>query len=163
TFSSPRGLAVAQGGKVVIAERNRSAAEIAYGEPRITSVTPSRISNKGGAVVTVKGKNFSPETVVIAAGTLMADKTIRDTETIVFTVPALQSGSGTVTVQNRGGIAQTSISVDPAPLRDLARGNITTVAGGSTFAGEGSKSTEVPMTVEGLALDSAGNLFVADP
>jgi sugar lactone lactonase YvrE len=163
TFSSPRGLAVAQSGKVVIAERNRSAAEIAYGEPRITSVTPGRISNKGGTAVTVKGKNFSPETVVIVAGTLIADKTIRDTETITFTVPVLQSGSGTVTVQNRGGIAQTSITVDPTPLRDLARGYITTVAGGSTFAGEGSRSTEVPMTAEGLALDSAGNLFIADP
>jgi sugar lactone lactonase YvrE len=163
TFSSPRGLAVAQGGRVVIAERSRSAAEIAYGEPRIASVTPARLSNRGGTFVTVRGKNFAPETVVVAGGVLIAQAAVVDTETLTFTTPALPSGRGTLTIQNRGGLAQTDLVVDAIPLSSLAPGQITTVAGGASFAGDGAAATAARLAFPtSVAVDASGDLLIAD-
>ncbi len=49
-------------------------------------------------------------------------------------------------------------------LIDLDTGIITTVAGNGSlsFSGDGGHATEAGMTVEGIALDTAGNLYIAD-
>src|SRR5262249_24405460 len=69
----------------------------------------------------------------------------------------------TVTVQNRGGIAQTSILIDAISLDSLPAGYITTVAGGTTYAGDGKLATSASLfqTFQ-IALDSSGNTFIAD-
>lgn len=165
TFKGPRGIAVAQSGRVLVAETDRSGQEISYGEPVISSITPDRINNQGGAVVTIVGKNFAPDTLVIAAGVQIpgASLNIKDTQTISFSVPALPSGRNTVTVHNRGGLAQTSLLVEPAQLAGLSLGRITTVAGGTTFAGEGTAAVSGSLALPTSAsLDAAGNLFIAD-
>jgi sugar lactone lactonase YvrE len=163
TFASPRGIAIGASGRVVVSDRNRTAREIVYGQPEITRVTPDRISIRGGATVTIQGTNFAEDTVVIAAGVVIPEPVIVDTQTITFTAPALPTGRGTVTVQNRGGLAQASLLVDPVPLTQLPTGYITTVAGGTTYAGDGSKATAARLRNPGAAIiDAAGNLYIAD-
>ena len=161
TFAGPRGISAGQNGRIVVAGSDRTR-ELAYGEPRITSITPNEVSSQGGARVTIRGKNFAPGTLVVAAGVVIANATITDTQTITLTVPPLPSGRGIVTVQNRGGISQTSIQVAAVAVNDLPAGYITTVAGGSTFVGEGAIATAASITPNAVGVDSNGNVFVAD-
>lgn len=163
TFSGPRGIAITESGRIVVADSDRSAREISYGEPAISGITPDRVSNRGGATITVKGTNFAAGTVVIVAGIVVSGARIMDTQTISFEAPPFPSGRTTVTVQNRGGLAQTSLLVEPTPLSQLQSGQITTVAGGTTFIGDGSAARSASIAFpEGMALDAAGNLYIAD-
>jgi sugar lactone lactonase YvrE len=163
TFNGPRGIAISQAGKVVIGERSRSAQELAYGAPEIRSITPDHISIRGGTTVTISGNNFSSDTLVVAGGVVIAQPVIRDTRTITFVAPSLASGRGTVSVENRGGLAQAALLIDAVPLKQLAAGEITTVAGGTTYVGDGSSATSAIIRNPGsTAVDSAGNLYIAD-
>ncbi|MBI4474706.1 MAG: IPT/TIG domain-containing protein, partial [Acidobacteria bacterium] len=163
TFRGPKGLAITQTGRVVVAESDVSAREIVFGKPQVTSITPSRVSHRGGAIVTIKGKNFAPDTRVVIVGKLIANAQIVDTETISATVPALSNGAGTVTVENRGGIAQAPLVVDAVPLSQLQPGQITTVAGGTTYFGDGGAATAASLSDPfDIAVDAFGNLLIAD-
>jgi sugar lactone lactonase YvrE len=158
----PKGIVIAQDGKVVVASRDRAAQEIFYGTPQIASVSPARIGNRGGQKITVKGTNFSSDTSLMVAATVISDRVIVDTQTITFTAPVLPSGRHTLAVRNRGGYGQVSFTVDSVPLSQLPAGYITTVAGGSTYAGEGTAATDAPIGPLGMAVDTNGNVFVAD-
>ncbi|MDA2935191.1 IPT/TIG domain-containing protein, partial [Acidobacteria bacterium AH-259-D05] len=163
TFVGPKGIVVGERGRVVVADANRAFQQVAYGVPQITSITPDQVSNKGGAVIIIEGKNFAPDSLVVVAGLVIVDLQIQDTQTISFVSPTLPSGRTTVTVQNRGGLGQSSLLVDAIPLKELPEGQITTVAGGTTFTGDGSDalaaSTAQP---RGIVLDAEGNLYIAD-
>ena len=87
---------------------------------------------------------------------------IGDTQTITFTSPELPTGLSTLTVQTRGGLGQKPVLVDAVPLSELPAGYITTVAGGSTYAGEGGPARAATINPWGLAVDPSGNVFVAD-
>jgi len=65
TFSSPVGIAVNQSGRVVVAVSTRTAGEIAYGAPEITSLSTDRMDERGGDKVTVHGLNFAPDTASV--------------------------------------------------------------------------------------------------
>jgi sugar lactone lactonase YvrE len=160
TIESPRGIVAAQNGRVVVAGRDRAVRELVYGEPQIASVTPATV--RKGQRVTLKGTNFAPDSLVVLAGVVIQDRTIENTQTITFTTPDLSSGLSTLTVQNRGGLGQASILVDAVPLRELRAGYITTVAGGSTYTGEGGSARAATLNPTGLAVDPNGNVFVAD-
>lgn len=166
TFVEPRGIAISASGRVVVADSGRTAQQITYGEPQILTVKPPELSVRGGTRVTVKGQNFSPETLVIVGGVVVRGVQVTDTQTISFTTPltpSLPSGRTTVTVQNRGGLAQTVLVVVPVPLSELPPGYITTVAGGSTFTGDGGSARLADLNnPQTTALDSAGNLYIAD-
>src|SRR5205823_3649911 len=114
--------------------------QIRFGQPQIAGVGPDRVRNQGGTRITIRGQNFAPETQVVIAGVVVPGISIPNTETIAFVAPVLPSGRTTVTVQNRGGLAQQSFLVDPTPLGELNPGEITTVAGGTTFTGDGSQA-----------------------
>src|SRR5204862_1197748 len=118
--------------------------------------------NRGGQADTIKGTNFSPDILVVIAGVIINNRTVADTQTITFTTPALPSGRNTVTASNRGGSAQIPLIITSSPLSQLPVGYITTVAGGSTFAGEGSPATAVPINPLGITVDAAGNVFFVD-
>ncbi|MDA2933392.1 IPT/TIG domain-containing protein [Acidobacteria bacterium AH-259-D05] len=163
TFSNPQGIVITESGKAVVADADVSAQEISLGTPEITSVTPQTISGRGGAGVTIRGRNFAPGSLVVVVGVLITDLRIQDTQTISFTAPTLPSGRSTLTVQNRGGIDQASLLIEAIPLNELEEGYITTVAGGTTFTGDGSKATAAALNDPfNLAVDVAGNLFIAD-
>ena len=162
TFTNPTGIAIAEDGRVIVADSEQGAQQLSYGAPEITSVSPEAIGSLGGETIEVAGRNFAPDTVVILAGVVVTDPTISDTRTLSFEAPALPSGRTTLTLSHRGGLAQSPLVVRPIPLTELEAGYITTVAGGSTFAGEGEPATDVPMSPYGLAIDDAGNIYVAD-
>ncbi|MDA2933237.1 IPT/TIG domain-containing protein [Acidobacteria bacterium AH-259-D05] len=163
TFVGPKGIVVGGSGRIVVATADRSAQQIAYGVPEISNITPDQVRNKGGAVITITGKNFAPDSMVVAGGVIVSDVVINDTNTISLVAPPLPSGRTTLTVQNRGGLAQRSLQVFPTPLSELPNGHITTVAGGSTFIGDGSAADSAAVgNPVGITLDAAGDLFIAD-
>ncbi len=162
TFSSPRGLVNVQG-DVLVTDSDRGSRQVSYGEPVITSVTPSRVSDLGGTLVTVKGRNFSPDTLLWIHGDAAPDVHPDDTQTIRFIVGAVRSGRTTITLLNRGGIAQALFEITPQPLQSMPAGYITTFAGGSTWAGDGRLATTAYLAKpRGVAVDTAGNVFIAD-
>jgi sugar lactone lactonase YvrE len=163
TLGQPKSIAVADNGKVLISDHATGPQQIQFGEPGITSVTPDRISSRGGTLVTIRGLNLAPETVVVLGGSVIPDVTVSNTETITFTSPPLESGRTTLTVQNRGGIGQHDFVIDPIRLQDLPPGSITTLVGGTTFAGDGGPAIEAPVNLpEQTAIDSAGNIYFTD-
>lgn len=162
TFDSPRGIAITRAGQILVADGTGTGLRISYGEPAISNVAPNRASNRGGALVTISGKNFAPDTTVIAGGAVV-EAQVSDTHTLTFALPPLISGRLTLTVQNRGGVAQAAFLVDPVPLSDLLPGEITTVAGGTTFIGDGGSAVGAALfSPQQIAVDSAGDVFVAD-
>ena len=163
TFETPRGISITRSGRLLVAEADRAPKEIRFAEPQITTVSPQQINAQGGATVTIKGRNFAPDSSVFAAGVTIAAQFV-DSQTLSFVSPALPSGRVTVTVQGRGGLAQSSLLAEPVSLDQLPAGHITTIAGGSSFAGDGSAAVAALLWRSyGLAFDSAGNLYVADP
>ena len=163
TFSSPNGIVISGSGSLVVADSDIIGREITYGAPEISALTPEAVGTAGGIEVTIRGRNLAPDSVVVVAGVVIEDVEVRNTQTIVFDAPSLPSGLTTLTVQNRGGLVQSSLFVEPFPFQNLAISQITTIAGGTTFVGDGSDATEAFLgTPTGLALDEAGNLFIAD-
>ena len=162
TFQKPIGLASAQGG-IVVADGWNSASKISYGEPQIISIVPSKITLQGGEKVTIRGRNFSAETIVILGGAVMT-LSRQDTQSLEFTAPPqLPSGLTTLTIQNRAGLTQSEFLVEPVRLSDLPPGHITTVAGGTTFAQDGSLAVRADLSQpSAVAMDPAGNIYIAD-
>lgn len=162
TFNTPRGVVVADG-KVVVTDDGRGPSEIQYAAPVITSATPNRVPYGDGSRLTIKGRNFAQDTIVLIGGNLATFARPSDTQTLSFTIPALPSGRTTITLRHRGGIAQTAFLIDAVPYASLQPGYITTIAGGSTFAGDGQVATTATLDKPAaLAFDKAGNLFIAD-
>jgi sugar lactone lactonase YvrE len=161
TFASPKGVAITQTGKVVIAGSN-APRQLHYGAPVIAGITPSEVPNTGSVSVTVQGNNFAPGSVLLVGGVIIPQAVVENTHRIRFTVPALPSGVTTVTVQNRGGIAQKSWVIDPVPLALLPAGQITTIAGGATFIGDGVDARSSELLPWKSAVDAFGDAYVVD-
>lgn len=163
TFAGPTGIVVNESGRVMVAEKNRTAQEITYAPPQIASLTPPEVSNRGGASVTIRGLDFAPDTLLFIDGRLIDGVVVKDTQTIVFTTPPLPSGRITATVQHRGGLAQRPLLVSAVALSQVPAGQITTIAGGTTYIGDGSLAAEALVGFpEEICLDAAGNLYIAD-
>ena len=163
TFQNPQGLAVTVRGRIVVAESGRSAQEIRYAGPSVQEIEPLRIGSVGGTMVTVKGRNFAPDSLVVAGETLITDARIEDRNTITFVAPPLPSGRLTLTVQHRGGLSQISFVVDTPRVEALQTGEVTTTVGGSAFGGDRGGATQANLGVSPhITFDPAGNLFLAD-
>ena len=160
-FTSPEGLDISQSGRLLVADSG-AAREIVYGAPQITdNVSP--VGDQGGEEVTIRGRNFAPDSLVVIRGEVIRDLRVTDTSTIQFTAPPLPSGLATLTVQNRGGLAQAPLFISPPSLEDLSPGEITTVAGGSVFTGDGGPSQEAALRgPSSIAIDPDGNIFFTD-
>jgi sugar lactone lactonase YvrE len=163
TFKAPTGIGALYTGGLVMADRGTSTREVGYGQPEISSVSPSRISTKGGERITIRGSNFAPDSIVVIGGLLSTTTEVRDTRTISFVAPALASGLTTLTVQNRAGLAQGPVHVEPASLDSLPPGYITTVAGGGTFVGDGLPALSATLGAPNqTAVDASGNIVFSD-
>lgn len=163
TFRRPRGLSSIGSGRLVVADSAFAAQELSYGGPQIANVTPASISDRGGETLTIRGTNFAPDSIVVVGGVVVPGARIQDTETITFTAPILGSGRATVTVQNRGGLGQAPLLVEPQSFDTLPIGFITTYAGGTTFAGDGgpARSAHVFNPFD-VAIDSAGAVYFSE-
>ena len=162
TFEQPEGILIGDEGRILVADSKRSVQEIRYGKPAITTIEPFRVSNLGGDTMTIRGRNFEPNSIVIVGGVQITGVVPTDTETISFAAPQLPSGLVTVTIQTRGGLVQKPLLVDPIPLSALPSGEITTIAGGNTFAGDGTLALQAQVAFPTSLAFGAGHLFIAD-
>lgn len=163
TFDQPAGIIIGEGGHILVADRSQTSREIIFAAPEIERIVPDSISILGGDEVTIHGRNFASDSLVIVAGVVISDVQFQSTRELSFTAPQLPTGLGTVTVQHRGGLDQSVLLVEPVPLAELPDGYITTVAGGSTFSGDGSVATNALIGLPlDAVVDSNGNLYVAD-
>jgi hypothetical protein len=132
--------------------------------PQITSVTPRAARIEGGTEVVIKGNNFSANSMVVLGDAVATNVVVENETTIRFRVPAQKfPGNRTLTVKNAQGMAQHAFGIMAKPLSELAAGEITTVAGGIPYIGDGKNGMEVQgIVADGIALDNAGNIFFTD-
>ncbi len=163
TFSNPGGLTTTIRGRILVAEANRTVQQIRYAGPTITAVEPASFPSSAGQSVTVQGRNFAPESIVIVGGVPIGTVTFHDTTRLTFTSPDLPSGRQALTVQHRGGQAQTAVDIVPPSPAELAPGGITTLAGGTSDVGDGLEATAATLDgPAGVALSPSGDLYLSD-
>ncbi len=138
---------------------------VTVGAPEITELSQEIVRVEGGESVAITGKNFAPESLVFLGDAQVTELTVDSATQISFVVPKqLFHGERVLSVQTRGGIAQTRLTVRPKSLAELADGEITTVVGGFLFRGEGGKATEAALAyVSGVTIDASGNLIITSP
>jgi len=72
-------------------------------------------------------------------------------------------GKLTLSVLTRGGLAQRPLDITSKPVAMLAIGEITTIAGGQAFTGDGGQAVTSNLNVPRKTVsDSSGNLFIAE-
>ncbi|MBK7992441.1 MAG: IPT/TIG domain-containing protein [Blastocatellia bacterium] len=137
---------------------------VTVGAPEIESITPKSVSMDNGAVVTIKGKNFAPESIVTFADKAIENIEVVSANEIKVTILAQKApGTGVLSVLTRGGLAQQGINVIAKPVGELAVGEITTIAGGLISNGDGGLATKASLFgISSLLVDSNRNLFIAD-
>ncbi|MBI4850203.1 MAG: IPT/TIG domain-containing protein [Acidobacteria bacterium] len=136
---------------------------VTVGGPKIDSVTPSVFRMEGGADVVVTGSNFAPETMVTFGDTLITPQVVSATEIRFKVSPQASPGTKTFSLLTRGGIAQKELNIIAKPASDLNFEEITTIAGGLSFSGDGGSALEANLGLSTrVALDNLGNIFIAD-
>jgi sugar lactone lactonase YvrE len=161
---------VVRGTEAIVLDNNASndaqaVKVVTLGAPRIESISKESVRLEGGEEVVITGKNFAPETRLVLGDSTVLDFTVESATTIRFTAPRqIIPGGRTLTVQTRGGVDQRKLGVLPKPFSELADGEITTVAGGVSYVGDGSLATSsmVALVPDNIVIDAAGNLFIAD-
>src|SRR5207237_927073 len=111
------------------------------------------------------GKNFAPETELVLGDNLVTDFTVESATQISFRVPGQNNiGNRTLTVKTRGGVDQKVFTILPKSLSELADGEITSVAGGLAYVGDGGLATSanISLSAKSVAIDGAGNIFIVD-
>ncbi len=161
TFQEPRGVVITDDGKVLVSDRQSLARSVEFGAPTIESISPQRVLNTGGETVTIVGTNFAPGTLVLV-GKVRIESTVERSNRITFTAPTALSGIRTLTILNRGGVAQTPLWVDAVPLGATPAGNITTVAGGSDFVGDGLRARRAAISVPFATAWIRGGFLIVD-
>lgn len=138
---------------------------VTVGAPEITGVSQESVRIEGGAEITLTGANFAPETLVFIGDTQVENFQVESATQIRLIVPRQSShGDRTLTVQTRGGVAQAKLTVLPTPFAELEDGEITTLAGGIPYVGDGGLATApgVALNPFQTIVDGAGNFYIAD-
>ena len=160
---NPRGISITQAGKLVIADGDSTVRAIRFGAPQIATISPTTLDRQGGQEVEIRGQNFSSEAVVVVGGRGARNLEIVDSTRIFINTPPLSGDDLRVTVQTRGGTAQSPFTIAVPPREDLAPGTIVTVAGGGSFAGDGGPASQaLTNRPVGMTFDQHGNLFLAE-
>lgn len=138
---------------------------VSVGQPEITSLEPAVINISESSEVIIHGKNFAPESQVIFNGTQVVNINVVSAEEIRFVAPKQPiPGQNTVSVLTRGGLSQQTLSAVSKPVRLLATGEITTLAGGKKFTGDGGQALQSSLNYPTkVVTDSNRNLFIALP
>lgn len=138
---------------------------VTIGAPKIDNLSRTQARIEGGEEIIITGSNFAPDTQVVLGDQLITDLTVETARRIRIRVASQQSaGDRTLTVQTRGGMDQKRFTILPKPLTELATGEITTIAGGLAYLGDGGQavSSEVALSALSIALDDVGNMIIAD-
>jgi len=169
TFAEAKGVAI-RGTEVFVFDAGVKASggsaikRATVGAPEILKVTPGEIPLNTETQVVIEGSNFAPETTVLFEGSPVDRLVVESANRLRFVVSAqLFPGLRTLTVQHRGGIDQTAFFVEPPSFDNLPSGSITTIAGGSTFRGDGGLAENAVVTLpSGVAVGPGGDIFIAD-
>lgn len=168
TFTSPSSVTV-RGIQVFVNDAGAVSDDEAFkiisiGLPSITSMNPSSDGLSGGATVTLTGQNFGPESRVFIGDSEVQNLVIDSATSIRFTVPPQKTpGKRTLTLQTRGGMAQKAFTITAKSLSALAPLEITTIAGGVPFIGDGALARNaVLFSPSSIVADGMGNIYVAD-
>lgn len=137
---------------------------VSIGAPVISSMSKNNDDLVGGSEVILKGENFGPESRVFIGDNEATDLDIVDANTIRLTVPKQKTpGKRTLTVQTRGGSDQALFTITSKPLTQLIAGEITTIAGGIPFIGDGDPAKNSTLfSPSSVAIDGMGNILIAD-
>ncbi len=131
--------------------------------PEINLIQPAQIRLNENTEVVVTGKNFAPESQIVFGGKIITPSSIKAEEIRFQITPQTIPGVVTFSVLTRGGIAQKELNVIAKPSSMLAPGEITTIAGGRVFLGDGGQATSASLGFSrNLVIDSAGNFFISD-
>ncbi|MBK7994595.1 MAG: IPT/TIG domain-containing protein [Blastocatellia bacterium] len=135
---------------------------VSVAAPEIQSVSPSQINLSEDMEVTITGKNFAPESQVVLGGKAITNVQVISATEIRFRAVAQDiPGKLTLSVLTRGGLAQRPLDITSKPVSMLAVGEITTIAGGQIFTGDGGLAiTSNLIAPKGVVSDSNGNLFI---
>lgn len=160
----PRGVAVLNGGQVGLFGSAALSVSVEFAKPEIGSVSPDTSELAGGEEITITGRNFTADSLVVIGDRVVYDVNVADTDTIQFVAPSFgRHGEQNLTVVTRGGLASGAFLVKPIPFEHLAPGEITTVLGGASFLRDGIPATQARLqSVEGVAVDSLGNVYLSD-
>lgn len=137
---------------------------VTVGAPEITGLSQNFDRLNGGSRITLFGRNFAPESRLVIGDTEVEQVDVESATKISFLVPPQKSpGLRNLTVLTRGGLAQTPFFFYSDSLDELEDGEITTIAGGTAFVGDGGAATDATLrSPRGLAIDAAGRLLIAD-
>jgi sugar lactone lactonase YvrE len=132
--------------------------------PKIVSLSQEKGTLLGGEKVFILGENFTPSTEVVLGDSKATKVKLVNSNKISFRVPPQESpGQRTLSVITPNGVAQSKFVITAKPLSELFLGQITTIAGGVPFLGDGLKALEASFNQPSkIALDKDGNIFIAD-
>lgn len=145
------------------ASEDEALSVITVGAPEINTVTPNIFRMEGGADVVVTGSNFAPESIITFGNSVITPQVVSATELRFKVPPQTSPGNRTFSILTRGGLAQKELSIIAKPASELAFEEITTIAGGLSFSGDGGNAVEANLGLSTkVALDRLGNIFIAD-
>ncbi|MBI4852975.1 MAG: IPT/TIG domain-containing protein [Acidobacteria bacterium] len=137
---------------------------VTIGAPVITSMSRNSDDLAGGSELILKGENFGPESQVFVGDNEATDLDVIDANTIRLTIPKQKTpGKRTLTLQTRGGMDQKLFTITSKPVSQLIAGEITTIAGGIPFIGDGALAKDSTLfSPSSVAIDGMGNILIAD-
>lgn len=142
-----------------------SVAAQATNKPEIVQLSRNSALVGGGQEIVVEGRNFTPDLELTLGGDPIQERTIDNSSRLRFIVPAFPlPASKVLTIKTSSGIAQRRFLITAKPLSELNPLEITTIAGGGIFLGDGGSATSEDVSVNPLAVavDSNGNALIAD-
>lgn len=150
---------------VLDSEENESEAikVVTVGAPEIHNVSPAILNMDDDNEIIIKGRNFAPESQISFGAQLIEDATVVSaTEIRLHAGKQTTPGSRTLSILTRGGVVQVELNVVAKPVELLAKGEITTIAGGSVFSGNGGQALQASISSPiKLVRDVNGNTFIA--
>lgn len=137
---------------------------VTVGEPQIDSLSQDTDTLDGGSEIVVKGKNFGPESLVVVGDSIVQDAIVESATSIRLIVPSQNApGKRTISVQTRGGVTQQEFTIVAPLFKNINDGEITTIAGGIPFLGDGGKARTANLKFcRSIATDGDGNTYIID-
>lgn len=137
------------------------AALSAQAQPRIDRVSPSQGPIAGGTVVAVSGAGFAGASMTVDR-TAIAPLSQSDSE-IRLVMPKHDHGYAVISVRSGAAAASGEFLYTAPALADLAPGAITTIAGVGNYLRDFGRASEATVQPGNIAVDGAGNVFIAQP